>query len=288
MFRLKHDARGIAYVENAGFRFVVCIPSRKREEVVQRCPLLPVANVVVHESEYDSYARAFHDQGATFGALLTHNVQGMGRIRNHLLHVVRDKDRDEFVMQIDDEHRYLAYMMTRRAGSKAMRATEVWHQLDIFCHDALVARELPTGLFGYAALARPQERRSYDPFNIRNWVTVGCSGTLDKELRFDENLFLNEDIDFCLQVIAKYKVILRDQRWAGMPEMYEGRTVGTPGGLADVRTTEMARQTIRYLQAKWGASVIVDDPAKIRQRGKVGFKLTVAVPQHHVVDPRWH
>jgi len=280
MFRIKRDARGIAYVENAGFRFVICIPSRKREEVVQGCPLLPAANVIVHESEYDSYARSFHDKGATCGALLAHNLKGLPRIRNYLLHEVRDKERDEFEMQLDDEFRYLAYLMTRRAGSKMARVTDAGHQLDIFCHDALVAREMPTGAFGYALGGRPQQRRVYDPFHLRKCALGGCFGILDKELRYDENLLVHEDVDFSLQVIAKYKVMLRDDRWFAVQYAAENRAVGTPGGLSEVRCEEVTTWTARYLQSKWGKSVV--DPGRSGWQGKVDGGLIIKVPEAHI------
>lgn len=259
----------IGVVDNAGFRFTIAIPSRKRPYQVVKNPLFALANVFVYEDEYDDYARVFRQYGKTPGALVAHNKVGLGNIRNFMLDSVGDLA-DDWQLQFDDDFMAMMYLMTAKTATKYKKPQMI---LDIACGTGYMAKQLPTSIFGWAQTPIPQERHSYAPFKLRGWVMAASMGVIG-DIRFDPNLRISVDIDISLQALARDKVILQDLRYYGLCDERGGRTGADPGGLAGTRTDKLVSETVAYLQSKWGHDVI---SRRGKKRGS-GFRIRVNIP----------
>lgn len=233
--------------------FAVATPSRQRAAGVSRSPLLSVANLIVHESEHDTYAAHFEKHGVCCGRLHTHNVKGIGNIRNLMLERYFGAGID-FVFTADDDVKCMQYMVTR--GSKAY--SDLPTILGIIASAGYTASQIPVGMFGFHQSGVPFERRAQIPFYLRGWTSSHAAGFLDRTLRYDTTLKSHDDIDICLQSISKYKLLWRDERWYF--RCYGEGDKTQVGGMAAHRSSIVADEALRQMQAKWGDDVILPGP----------------------------
>ena len=264
---------GKRVIVNGDYRFAVLIPSRKREEMLLRHPLLPVANVYVQDDEYEIYARTLSDNHATVGALFAHDAPP-GFYFEWAHERLYDPEHENWYVQVEDDVIGLVNLFTRIASRS--HVTDPLKLLDIFTHDGIIASELPTGAWGYALTGNPRERRTYLPFRLRGWADAAVMGIIDKSVVPDPNVFTRGDVDYCLQMIVRYRVFWQDMRYAPVMKHEGGRSVGV-GGLGGMRTTEQNKADLRYLIKKWGRNVI----SPYGKEHGPGIAIQVTVPQHH-------
>lgn len=251
---------GVAVVVMGDTRFTIVTPSRKRTHVLVNNPFLPVTNVFVAEEEYDTYAKALRN--VPHGALLTHNTHGLSRIRNVMLSTAFRKDH-LFQYHSDDDFVYFSYL----GGRLSRQFSDLNDCLAIILQSALVASDIPCGLFGYSHSALPQEASPLSPFDLRGRINVDF-GILDRDLRFDEDLPVLTDADYFLQTVAKYGVAWKDMRFFTCT----AENAVLDGGLAHIRTTASTERAFEYLTTKWGSDVVL--PQKKRGTGSgVGLRI---------------
>ena len=263
----------VVVIDNQGYKFSLFIPSRKRENRVINHPLFEYANIIVHEDEYDAYASTFRELGTAPGHLMTHNVVGLAAIHNQML-LNYHPDEESWQMHTDDDYAGFMYLQTFRAAKG--KISDPQKIIDIMTHVGIAATDAGTGLFCWAQSSIPQERHSYDPFNLRGWGMSACMGFIDPDLRFDDNLPVSVDIDMCLQAIAKHRFIWQDRRWWDWCDEKGSRTGADPGGLAGIRVPSTIAFAHKYLTQKWGSDVVRSKEGK--QRG-VGLTLKVKIPK---------
>lgn len=264
---------GVLVVNNCGFKVVVTIPSHRREKAILQNPLLRWANVCVHESEVENYRRALHDSGQEFGGVFAHqyDVTTFMRAGRDLYNPAEES----FMITADDDLLGLVNMFTRISSRN--RITDPFVLLDILCQDGYVAKQIPTGVWVYAQTPNPRERRTYLPFRIRGWGPESLMGIIDKEIKHDPNVAVKGDLDLCLQVVAKYKMIWIDQRFAPFYQPYpkqQGELIGARFSGADERDT-------RYLKKKWGDEVI-----GVGKQRSWGGLVTVNIPSRHMPEKK--
>lgn len=266
---------GVCVIQNGGadgYRFTLFIPSRKRQKRVVDHPLFEVANIIVHEDEYDAYAAEFERLDVEPGSLITHDVQGLGRIHNRMLDFRREDE--DWQHHTDDDFAGMLYLQTfRPAKAKACEPQKI---IDVWTHTYIAASDATAGVFVFAQSAIPNERHAYTPFSLRGWGMTACMGIIDHELRFDDNLPISVDIDFCLQAIAKRKYLWQDRRWWGWCNEKNTRTGADPGVLAGIRSQGIVDEVHRYLAKKWGDDVVLIGAGKTRG---LGLSLRIKVPK---------
>ena len=101
-------------------------------------------------------------------------------------------------------------------------------------------------MFGFNQAALPLTYANYDPFGLDTWVG-GVIGIIGREQRFDVNLLLRADIDFCLQSLLRDRIVLVDGRYSFIHTRFAGG-----GGNAANRSSARHEQEIAYLKRKWG------------------------------------
>lgn len=109
------------------------------------------------------------------------------------------------------------------------------------------------------------------PFAVRAWVTTDM-GITDRELRFDEKISTQDDVDLSLQCLVKWGVIWRDHRYY---PFHQGATNGKlTGGIAHIRNTESVKAGQEYMRRKWG-----DDIVKGRSERGLATGIVIEIPK---------
>lgn len=270
---------GVRLVEWGGIYASFWMPSRKREQVALGNPFLPVCNVMVNEDERESYAADFREAGAD-NPIFTHNTIGIPRIRNAIYDMCRlgrtgEKDLgpnagEHFVVMMDDDVRRMRYSFSLKLWDAMSPET----MLPRVFASYVAAADIGTGTFWYQQSPRPQERSTLQPFRLRTWGRGDLYGTLDPELRCDPQTASCEDMDLCLQTLAKHKVLWMDMRYFIICLVGRGR--GLPGGDSGVISKQEIESGFTYLARKWGTDVIRIGDGK--KRG-MGYQIQLRIPQ---------
>jgi len=241
----------------------VVIPSRKRVEAcAQVLRMFPGALVVVHEAEVAVYT-------ALGAELLAHpaSVQGIAPLKNWIL----DNVPDETVFIVDDDISCLKAMAGRVTTSAVIRDPVAIRQ--IVENAEQVARGWGTPVFGFNQNGGDTRKfKQQDPLATSGWVG-GAMGIIGRALRFDSNLKLRADIDFCLQAQLKFRCIYADLRFAFVEQRFNNT-----GGNAALRSSERNQRELQYLQQKWGKWLNV-----VTGKGTVMLKVQVKRRQDLVI-----
>jgi len=75
--------------------------------------------------------------------------------------------------------------------------------------------------------------------------------TKDKDIRFDDRLGLKEDYDYSIQVLRKFRKILRFNKYH-----YVSAHIKKKGGCASYRTMKKEEEQAILFQKKWGKAIV--------------------------------
>jgi hypothetical protein len=136
-----------------------------------------------------------------------------------------------------------------------------------------MAKELNTVLWGVGLQKDPRFYHIYTPFSLSSVILGPLMGirNIDKELRYDLMLPLKEDYDFSLQVLKKYRKILRCNKWH-----YDGAHINNKGGIIGMRNVERETENAKLLEMKWGSRIV--DIGRKTQHGNVTINPIVRSP----------
>ena len=98
-------------------------------------------------------------------------------------------------------------------------------------------------------------RFSHEPFTLHLTAEMTAAGVLDPSIPFDDAMHsMCEDIDLSLQMLAKHRIVLTDNRWWWKSGQW------TVGGCAMNRDISTRNAANRRLQRRWGSGAIqIDD-----------------------------
>jgi len=219
----------------------VVIPSRKR---VSSCAhvlkMFPGALVVVDESELEDYS-------VLDAEIMTHppEIAGIGPLRNWILDYVPD----ETVFMVDDDLGGMRAIVGRTTRSAVIRDPRAIGQ--IITNAEYCARKTGTPVFGFNQNNGDVRKfRGQDPITFSTWIGSAI-GVIGRELRYDDNLLLRADIDYCLQAMLHHRVVFVDQRFA-----FYGARFDNVGGNAHMRSKERNAYEMDYLKRKWGKWIL--------------------------------
>jgi hypothetical protein len=241
----------------------VVIPSRRRVAACRHVlTLFPGALVVVHAEEQADYA-------ILDAELLAHppEVAGIAPLKNWIL----DHVPDEVIFIVDDDISTLKALAGRpRASAQINDPVAIRHIVE---NAAEAARVLGTPVFGFNQNGGDVRKfRNQDPLGLSGWVG-GALGIIGRDLRFDPNLKLRADIDFCLQAQLRYRCIYADLRFAFVEQRFNNT-----GGNARLRSAERNARELAYLKQKWGPWLRI-----VEGKGTVMLKVRVDRRQNLVV-----
>lgn len=226
---------------------LVCCPSYKRPTQVDTLRYLQKISVYVSESEALNYRKS--NPGADIRTM-PDKVQGnIARVRNWIL----DQNKGRVVCIVDDDLQWIGWHEQDEAFK-----IEGEDQLYAFIKKyTLIAKELETPLWGINLNMDKQCYREYTPFSLTSVVLAPFMVHIDPVCRFDENIPLKEDYDFCLQTLNRHRRILRVNKYHYLTKQGGGKTgIGQTGGCASMRSLREERRQLALLQAKWGDKII--------------------------------
>lgn len=225
----------------------VVIPSKDRvEDCRTALTLFPDALVVVREDQREMYQPLGVE-------LLCHpmSIGGIAPLKNWIM----DNVQDETLFLVDDDVYAVRSPVGHPTKSHVIKDPVAIRQ---FIENAeRIARALGTPVFGFDQTGGDVRKfRPQDPVGLAGWVGAAM-GIIGRNLRYDPNLRIRADIDFCLQAQLKYRTIVCDRRFS----FIHRPRFTYRGGNAATRSQDRNQQEIQYLQNKWGPWLSVKDAA---------------------------
>lgn len=241
----------------------LCVPSYRRP-YVRTLKRYPSCSVFVDGSEVEDY-RA-ENTGARI-VPVPDGVQGnLCRVRNHILDVMFEDGADAVVL-LDDDYDYVGEFVDRlpRMGWDRRKLDE--DELFQLCEDAAeLADGFGVKMFGVNCVGTmPNSYMRNRPFSLTTYLGGPFQGFLRNPLRYDEDLYLKEDYDMCLQQAREYGGLLRlNYAFTISDQACKNRTKLKAGGCSMQRNTLEERRQFERLQAKWGPDVVRTDKGSKR------------------------
>lgn len=213
---------------------------------------LPVCTYVVAESEKAEYEKNGNRVWA-----IPDDVQGnVSRVRNYILNHAPEP----WVVMIDDDIRCLA----RWEGNKRKDLTsdQAHEFLELCC---LMANEWGTCFWGLNVSPDKGTYREYTPFSTTTFCGGPIQGHLQNPCRYDEKLPLKEDYDMTLQVLNRFRSILRFNF-----AFYDAKQAEQKGGCATYRTIDREKEQNNRLLKKWGPRIVSFDTGASKAKTRKG------------------
>lgn len=221
--------------------FDVAIPSYKRANDCQTAKWISRAIIFCHKFEADEYRKHNKNKIVVIPDELA--GKGMAVIRNFIL----DNTKADQVIMLDDDIKQFGYY--EKLELHLMTEQEIY---DIFENMFRMTREAGTKLFGVNLQSDKKFYREYSPLSLSSVILGPCMGIIkDDEIRFDERLGLKEDYDYSIQVLRKFRKILRFNKYH-----YVSAHIKKKGGCASYRTMRKEEEQAKLFQKKWGRSVV--------------------------------
>lgn len=225
----------------AGGTVIILIPSYKRPGDAPTRIIFPDATLCVHEFEAEAYAEASGGNIAVIPDALRGN---MARVRNWMLEYGYERD-DEVLMVDDDIREFATFYQGERYPVTGT------HLSALLADGFRMAREIGARLWGINCAADPRFYHAWKPFGLHNMVLGTFCGHIKNPIRYDERLSLNEDYDFFLQSLRKYRVVWRFDQY-----VYQASHLGKAGGCGAYRTLAEENDQADIFIKKWGSKIV--------------------------------
>lgn len=229
--------------------FNIFAPSYNRAGVASVHTYLSEVKYVVCDSQAEAYRKHYPEKNLW---IVPDSAQGnVCRVRNFIL-----DQGGPAQLQVDDDLEALG--MWDNTKRKIFDEQEAYAFIENgFC----MCDEGNFHLWGLNCIANDRgQYQDYTPFSFKRFIGGPFQGHYKNECRFDEKLPLKEDYDMTLQVLHRYRWLLRFN-FAFYVNDFHGKT----GGCASYRTVEREKQQFDLLQRKWGNEVVGAD----KQAGRV-------------------
>lgn len=220
---------------------IILVPSYKRPGNVATRAIFPDSVLCVHEFEAEQYKEM---SGGSI-AVIPDDLRGnMAKVRNWMLRYGFEQD-DEVIMCDDDIKSFdtMFDCTTTRMSEEYVR--------EMLQNGFRMARELGTRLWGINVQNDPRFYNTWKPIGLTLPVLGTFCGHIKHSIYYDERLSLNEDYDFFLQVLRKYRKVLRLDMFA-----YQADHLKKKGGCGAYRTMAEERAQAEIMIKKWGDKIV--------------------------------
>lgn len=238
--------------------YKVYIPSYNRVNSCITHNILPDKKwcYVVRKSQLEDYKKTVGDVIAT-----PDSVNNIVKTRNWIL----ENTPEDHIVMMDDDIRSLSFYDDR----EPIKADK--DQIDRFITNGFeMCEELGGVLWGVNVQSDKKFYREQEPFTLTAVVLGPFSAIIKNDIRYDERLTLKEDYDYFLQVLNKYRKVLRFNKWH-----YVAGHLTQKGGVASYRTTEAEKENALSFQKKWGSKIVKFGKT---QNGNVSFNPKILTP----------
>lgn len=224
--------------------YTIFIPSYNRATAVTTVELFPEAVIVCCKSQEDNY-REFNPTSKLL--VCPDSVQGnIARVRNWIL----KNSPTDYIVMLDDDIKHIGGF--KRAKHFKLNSEE---RDRLILSGFEMMEDINTVLWG---LNQNTDRQNYDeylPISFRS-VVLGVFMGIKRVpgLYFDERLPLKEDYDFSIQVLKKYRKILRFNNYH-----YEALHLINEGGCTSYRSYDREISQLEIFRKKWGRDIVKYD-----------------------------
>lgn len=242
----------------------IAIPSANRAKNVLTAEWLKKASIFCPEDQAEDYKK-HNPENEIIGVPLTY--KNITQTRNFIIQHYQGANADiSDVVMLDDDIRAVGYH-----EANEMEQVNEDYFLD-FCEDMfLMCKELGTVVWGVNMQSDKKFYREYSPFSFNSVVCATLMGIVKNDFKFDERFWLKEDFDYCIQVLNKYRKILRNNKW-----FYLAEHLKTEGGCSKDRTMEAENEQMELLVKKWGGRLVTGD--RDTQGGRKSTNPIIKVP----------
>lgn len=220
--------------------FKILSPSYKRANLARTHLLIPELKYVIRESQADEY-RAANLPIEVVPDSMDGNV---AKIRNTILELY-----GKYILMLDDDMDKIG-MWTGHTRSD-LEYPQIMQMID---NGFQMACDMGVKLWGINCLQDKFSYREYTPFSFSAFIGGPLQGHCGNDLRYDEKIPLKEDYDHFIQQMAKYRRVLRINRFHYYCKMHE-----IAGGCSTYRTIEGEKRYLANLQKKWGSRIVKTD-----------------------------
>lgn len=228
----------------------ICIISYGRAREVITADWLKSAEIVVPKSQEKEYKEFNHNP---ITAIPDDWDGNCAKKKNAVLKLYPGEN----ITILDDDIKYVGYYQEVK-----MHIAPEDYFIEFLEDMFSLAKEMKTIQWGVNVQSDKKFYREYSPFSLSSVVLGPWTNIINTDplIKFDESIWLKEDYDLCLQVMNKYRKVLRNNKW-----FYVSKHITNTGGLSGKRNQEEeTRQTLEF-QKKWGSRIV-----KVKRRTQGG------------------
>ena len=173
------------------------------------------------------------------------------KLRGNLCHVrnwIKENCGDKHLIMCDDDLEYIGFV---EKGREILPDAE--DTIEFLKDGFRMCEETGTVLWGLNVQCDLRFYRARTPFSFTSVILdpFTCQ-IIDKEIKYSPDLVLKCDYDYFLQVIKKYRRVLRFNKW----HYKVAHLTDIPGGCATYRTIQAEKETAERLVKKWGRDIV--------------------------------
>lgn len=234
----------------------IFIPSYKRAGRVKTRETIDGGVLAVHEFEAEEYEEKEGGELLIIPDKLRGNI---AKVRNYILENAND---DEIVMMDDD--------ISEIGFHENMNQIPIIPEkiIKFLKNGYQMAKDLKVSLWGVNLQSDPKFYREYSPFSLLSPILGTFSCHYKPKIKYDENLFLNEDYDFFLKTINKNRKTLRFNKY-----YYKADHLVKSGGCGAYRLKDFEIEQAEKMQSRWGSKVFKFDINK-----SINGRINVQIP----------
>lgn len=240
----------------------IYIPTYKRADSVKTNKWCKSAILVVRRSEEEEY-RKYNPESEIL--VVEDSEDGSAsRKRNAIL----KRTVGENIVMMDDDIKGVGF---HEKGE--MNVATEGEFLGVMENMFVMMEEMNTVLGGFNVQSDKKFYREYSPFSLSSVVLgpLTILRNIDEDIRYDDRLYLKEDYDIAIQVLKKYRKLLRFNKWYYVCEHIKGK-----GGCMDSRNMENELKNMEILVNKWGSRIVRSE--RKTQAGNVTINPIIKIP----------
>lgn len=228
---------------------MIYIPSYKRANDCLTARVFKKATICCHEFEAEEYRQ--NNENRVLAIPDDLQGRGMGIIRNWIL----DNSDEDYIVMMDDDIISVGYYENK---TRYEYTEQEWD--DFIVNAFVMCEEAGAKMWGVNLLEDKKAYREYSPLSFISPILGPCMGIVKSgnPLRFDEELGLKEDYDYSLQMLNRFRRILRFNK-----VHYRGKHIRGAGGCISYRTSEKEELQKKRFTEKWGTKIIKFKPGDI-------------------------
>lgn len=215
----------------------IYIASYNRFNCVRTFDYLGMGNIVVPESQADDYRKHY---GKAVMVIPDSKDGSVSKKRNAILELIKEQQPDGYGWIIDDD-------FTGLRRKKENIKLEAENSLDIMERTMIMAKDMGAYYGGFDYSADTMKLKDMSPFSVNKIIFGITLVNANDDLKYDERLRINEDVDFYLQKLNLHRRLIKDNQYCA--EFY-----GEDGGADSIIKYTKADQ--RYyatmINNKWG------------------------------------